>query len=251
MSFDHRSPPTSPRTVPSSSRRYLADDEDMNGFPPVSANYAQRSGGSDYPRRDIAVPVLPPELPPRPGTFARSYTESHTTHGQHTSATQRCVSMESGVFGKVLQEQQEAVDARHSVTTKPYPSSTAAYSDVYYHEKPLPITPNDKEGIAEPTGFFAPFIRCYRQNRTAAHFLALLLIINLSLVTIFSVLGRLGIGQGTLNGDAYGLGASDTGFAGLPMNGEGDGTYYDPGVGISSCEWNYTNDDMVAALVST
>ncbi|RKP08107.1 RlpA-like double-psi beta-barrel-protein domain-containing protein-containing protein [Thamnocephalis sphaerospora] len=32
------------------------------------------------------------------------------------------------------------------------------------------------------------------------------------------------------------------------MNGKGDGTYYDPGVGLSSCEWNYTNSDMVAAM---
>jgi hypothetical protein len=123
----------------------------------------------------------------------------------------------------------------------------------YYADKPLPLPPSAYVG-PPATGIMGPFINFYRRNRRAVLFAATLLALGIVFVIIFTVLGRFGIGHGTQNGDDYGKGKEDTGYGGLPLSGKGDGTYYDPegGVkgGIGSCGWVYTNNDMVAALVS-
>ncbi|CAG8525475.1 7860_t:CDS:2 [Gigaspora margarita] len=47
---------------------------------------------------------------------------------------------------------------------------------------------------------------------------------------------------------AGGFQNNDTGATGLAMSGSGDGTYYDPGVGLGSCGWQNYDSELVAAM---
>ncbi|KAI8344388.1 hypothetical protein BC941DRAFT_447357 [Chlamydoabsidia padenii] len=79
------------------------------------------------------------------------------------------------------------------------------------------------------------------------------------LVIMFIVLGILGVfknaeyrgmagipsvGSSKYDGDSWGT-ATEGHFA---MGGKGDGTYYDPGVGITSCGGSFTAQDSIVAL---
>ncbi|KAI8138615.1 RlpA-like double-psi beta-barrel-protein domain-containing protein-containing protein [Fennellomyces sp. T-0311] len=52
------------------------------------------------------------------------------------------------------------------------------------------------------------------------------------------------VGKSKYEGDSWGTATSDK----FDMGGKGDGTYYDPGIGILACGTSYTAQDMVLAL---
>ncbi|KAG0749647.1 hypothetical protein G6F57_002883 [Rhizopus arrhizus] len=54
------------------------------------------------------------------------------------------------------------------------------------------------------------------------------------------------IGKTKYKGDSWGSATSE----GFTMGGQGDGTYYDPGVGLTSCGGQFTASDMIVALNS-
>ncbi|CAO3692606.1 unnamed protein product [Rhizopus stolonifer] len=59
-----------------------------------------------------------------------------------------------------------------------------------------------------------------------------------------STVGAISIGQTKYKGDSWGTALPGN----FTMGGQGDGTYYDPGVGITACGGQFTASDMIVAL---
>ncbi|KAL1915979.1 uncharacterized protein VTP21DRAFT_6367 [Calcarisporiella thermophila] len=109
-------------------------------------------------------------------------------------------------------------------------SSTSEKTTLYQDDKPWDPIP------AMLSRWFPRFYRS-KHSQIILTLLGLLLFLANTLI----ILGALGYFTGEWV-------PQDFGYPGFPMSGEGDGTYYDPGVGLTACEQNWTSSDFVAAL---
>ncbi|CAG8474418.1 7374_t:CDS:2, partial [Dentiscutata heterogama] len=78
-----------------------------------------------------------------------------------------------------------------------------------------------------------------KHPRVAPYKYAILISLGLFLIALLIIIIIAAVG---------GFQSYDTGASGLDMSGSGDGTYYDPGVGIGSCGWQNYDSELVAAM---
>ncbi|ORX52465.1 hypothetical protein DM01DRAFT_1336837 [Hesseltinella vesiculosa] len=157
--------------------------------------------------------------------------------------------------------EESTIQEMSSVYTSP---SSIPYAD--HATAPLPSLPQDdpfnsiheaKSSLHDivPSTIWTRFVDKYRFGR-------LILIaggIAFEFLVMFVVLGSLGVFQnaeyrsllgmpsvGSSQNPGNSWGTSSPGN--FNMGGEGDGTYYDPGVGLTSCGGQFTAQDMIVAL---
>ncbi|RIA85292.1 expansin module family protein [Glomus cerebriforme] len=106
-----------------------------------------------------------------------------------------------------------------------------------FFNKPQNESDSDSKFMKSFSKKFPKTAAFYKKYKIIILIIFILILIALLIIIIVAAVGG-------FNNDN----SQDTGKAGINMNGKGDGTFYDPSVGIGSCGWKNDESEFVGAL---